>query len=174
VPVSVKIISCGLPGALSVTRSVPLLVSALLVMNSTSMVQESPAPRLVPQVLDSEKAPLVAMLVMRNSVLPKSLKVGTLFAVHKQIGNGSNLSWQEMDRVAGNKVAFGPETIPVPVKVTDCGLPVVLSVIVIDALRDPGWLGVKVTWMVQFAPAASLAQSAFRHRAWRRRNPLDG
>jgi hypothetical protein len=37
-----------------------------------------------------------------------------------------------MDRVAGNKVAF-PETIPVPVKATDCGLPVVLSVIVIEA-----------------------------------------
>jgi hypothetical protein len=90
VPVSVKIISCGLPGALSVTRSVPLLVSALLELNSTSMVQESPAPRLVPQVLDSEKGPLVAMLVMRNSVLPKSLNVGTWFAVHKQTGSGSN------------------------------------------------------------------------------------
>ena len=97
------------------------------------MVQESPAPRLVTQVLDSEKAPLVAMLVMRNAVLPKSFNVGTWFAVHKQTGKGSNLSWQEMDRVAGNKVAFGPETIPVPVKATDCGLPVVLSVIVIGA-----------------------------------------
>lgn len=154
--VPVKITSCGLPGALSVTRRVPVWVSALLVLNSTAMVQESSAPRLVPQVFDSEKGPVVVMLVMLNSVLPKSLNVGAWFGIHERTGNGSRRKWQEMDTVAGNKVAFGPVTVPVPVKAADCGLPVVLSVIVIDALRGPGWLGVKVTLMVQFAPAARL------------------
>jgi hypothetical protein len=47
-PVAIKAIDCGLPGASSVTRSVPVWVPALLLSNSTSMVQEASASRLVP------------------------------------------------------------------------------------------------------------------------------
>ena len=36
-----------------------------------------------------------------------------------------------------DNVAFGPETTPVPLKTTDCGVPAALSVIVTDAVRGP-------------------------------------
>ena len=53
----------------------------------------------------------------------------------------------------GKKLALG--AAPVPVRLTVCGLPVALSVTVMV----PGWLpvavGVKVTVMVQLAPAAT-------------------
>ena len=103
------------------------------------MVQEFPAPRLVPQVFDWEKGPLVVMLVMLKSVLPKSLNVGWFgVTVHAQEHRPrGQLKWQEMDRDAGDRVAFGPETTPVPVKATDSGLPTPLSVMVIEAFRGP-------------------------------------
>ena len=65
-------------------------------------------------------------------------------------------SWVANVRLAADKVALGPEVSPTPLRETECGLPTVLSVIVTDALRGPNWLGVKVTLMVQFAPAARL------------------
>ena len=47
-------------------------------------------------------------------------------------------------------------TAPVPVKLTVCGLPLALSVIVRVPVRVPEAVGVKVTLMLQFAPAARL------------------
>jgi len=52
-------------------------------------------------------------------------------------------------------VAVG--TTPVPDKVTACGDPVALSVIVSVPLRVPVAVGVKVTEIVQFLPPATLA-----------------
>ena len=58
-------------------------------------------------------------------------------------------------KLVGAKLAAG--AIPVPERVTVCGLPVASSVTVIA----PGWLpvavGVKVTLMEQLAPAATEA-----------------
>ena len=55
-------------------------------------------------------------------------------------------------RLVGKKLVLG--AAPVPVRLTVCGLPVALSVMVME----PGWLpvavGVKVTLMEQLAPAA--------------------
>ena len=58
--------------------------------------------------------------------------------------------------LVADQVALGPEVSPTPFRGTACGLPTVLSVIVIDALRGPDWLGVKATVKVQFAAAARL------------------
>jgi len=41
----------------------------------------------------------------------------------------------------------------VPVRLTVCGLPVALSVMVTEAVRLPGAVGVNVTLMVQLLPA---------------------
>jgi hypothetical protein len=46
---------------------------------------------------------------------------------------------------------------PVPLKATVCGLPEALSVTVRVPVRAPVVVGVKVTFMVQFAPAAKVA-----------------
>ena len=60
--------------------------------------------------------------------------------------------------MVGDKLTVvAPVVVPVPLRPTVCGLPVALSVNVIV----PGWLpaavGVKVTLMVQLAPAATEA-----------------
>lgn len=57
---------------------------------------------------------------------------------------------------ADDKVALGPEASPTPLRATECGLPTVLSVIVVEALLGPNWPGVTLTLMTQFAPAARL------------------
>ena len=44
---------------------------------------------------------------------------------------------------------------PVPVSATDCGEPAALSVTVMDPVRAPVAVGVKVTLMAQDAPAAT-------------------
>jgi hypothetical protein len=46
--------------------------------------------------------------------------------------------------------------LPVPVRLTVCVVGLALSVIVIEPLRKPVALGVKVTLRVQLAPAAKL------------------
>src|SRR5580700_10316684 len=48
-----------------------------------------------------------------------------------------------------------PGLTPVPVRLTDCGLPAALSAIVTAPVRVPAAVGVKVTVMVHPAPALS-------------------
>jgi len=45
--------------------------------------------------------------------------------------------------------------MPAPLRVTVCGLPVVLSVMVMAAVRLPAAPGMNLTLMVQLAPAAT-------------------
>jgi hypothetical protein len=52
-------------------------------------------------------------------------------------------------------VSVGSGLLPVPVRLTLCGLPVALSVKVTAALRVPVAAGVKVTLIVQLPPAAT-------------------
>ena len=59
-------------------------------------------------------------------------------------------------KLVGDKVALGPESPPTPVKGSTCELTAASSVMVIEALRWPSWLGVKVTFRVQLAPALRL------------------
>jgi hypothetical protein len=51
--------------------------------------------------------------------------------------------------------------MPVPVKPTACGLSLALSVILTEAARVPIAEGVKVTLMLQFAPAATEVPQVF-------------
>jgi hypothetical protein len=57
-------------------------------------------------------------------------------------------------RLPGVRVT--PETVPVPLRATVCGLPVASSTTESDALRAPAAVGPKVTEIVQLAPAASV------------------
>jgi hypothetical protein len=54
-----------------------------------------------------------------------------------------------------------PALVPVPVRPTDCGSPAALSVTVSVAERAPLATGVKVTLIVQRAPAAMLDPQPF-------------
>jgi hypothetical protein len=65
--------------------------------------------------------------------------------------------WLAKVRLVGEKVATGPElVVPVPVRLTVCGLPLALSVIVMVAVLVPDAVGAKVTLIVQLAPADTL------------------
>jgi hypothetical protein len=54
----------------------------------------------------------------------------------------------------------GPD--PVPVRLTVCGLPAALSVMLSVAVRVPTAVGVNVTLMVQLDPAATVVQPLTR------------
>src|SRR5215471_14297785 len=58
----------------------------------------------------------------------------------------------------GSLPVGGIPTTPVPLRATDCGLPDALSAIDKLALRLPSAEGVKVTLMVQEAPAARVLE----------------
>ena len=62
-------------------------------------------------------------------------------------------AWLANVKLAGVKLAVAAVAVPVPVKATVCGLPVALSVMVTEAARLPLAEGVKVTLIVQLAPA---------------------
>src|SRR2546427_11379364 len=61
-------------------------------------------------------------------------------------------SWLANVRLVGERLTKG--AVPVPVRLTMCGLPAALSVMVIAPVRVPVAVGGKVTLMVQLAPAA--------------------
>jgi len=70
VPVPLRFTTCGLPCALSVKVSVPVIAPATDGVNVTFDVQFAPAARLVPQLSDSPKLALGTMLVMVIVALP--------------------------------------------------------------------------------------------------------
>src|SRR5258705_11485587 len=56
-------------------------------------------------------------------------------------------------KLVGERLTTG--AVPVPVRLTICGLPVASSVIVMVPVRVPVAVGVNVTLIVQLAPAAT-------------------
>ena len=78
-------------------------------------------------------------------------------------------AWLAKVRLEGATVTVG--TIPVPVKLTVCGLPLALSVIDRVPPRAPLVVGVKVTLTVQFAPTARLELLAGQVLVWEK-SPL--
>jgi hypothetical protein len=131
---------------------VPLRVPAAVGTNFTVMVHWSPALSEVPQLLVSVKSPPATMLVRLSVEVPVFFSV-TVFDELVVL-----TCCRAKVRLAGDRLTVVvPEVVPVPVRVTTCGLPAALSVIVIV----PGWLpvavGVNVTLIVQFPPAATEA-----------------
>jgi hypothetical protein len=72
-------------------------------------------------------------------------------------------TWVVKVMLGREKVTFGPDVTPVPVKATDCGLTTASSVIVTAAVRGPTRVGLKVTLTVQLAPGETLVPQVF---AW--------
>ena len=62
-------------------------------------------------------------------------------------------TWLAKVRLVGEMLTAG--AVPVPVRLTLWGLPVALSLMASEAARLPGAEGVKVTLIVQLAPAAT-------------------
>jgi hypothetical protein len=125
----------------------------------TLMAQLAPAATLVPQLLLCAKSlgfvPVSAMPLTLRAALPVLLKVMVCEALATPTGWFPKLRLVD-ERLTAGALGLVPETVPVPARVTDCGLPVALSVRLRAAVRDPLAAGVKVTLMVQLAPAATL------------------
>ena len=131
---------------MSLTETSPKLPFAGLKV--TLIVQEPSATTLVPQVFVWEKnvEPVIVMLLMLSAVLPVLLRVVvSVFPTVPKL------------RLAG----LNSTTVPVPVRLTVCGLPAALSVIDSVPVRVPLCVGLKVTLMVQLASAARLEPQVF-------------
>ena len=152
-PVPVRLEDCGLLAASSATLNFPVLVPTAVGLNTTLMVQLVLAVRLVVQVVvETLKSPLaeitmllsVTVWLFRRLNVFGELVVPTVSAAYVALV-GVN--------VAGRT--------PVPESGTVCGVFVALSVIVMLPVRDPSCVGVNVTLIMQFFPAASVLPQGF-------------
>ena len=92
------------------------------------------------------KSPLVAMLEMESVAVPVFVKVTFCDALVVFT------NWLPKLRLVFERVttgAFG--AVPTPVKLTTCGLPPALSVMVMEPVRVPVAVGVNLTFRVQLA-----------------------
>lgn len=145
-PVPVRLITCGLLLAPSVIVIAPVLVPAAVGENVMLIVHFVFAASDVPHVFVSPKSPDATILVM--ATLTDSLFVK--FAVLALLVEPTNVPPNVM--LEGNAVIANT---PVPVKLTVCGLPLALSENVNVPLTVPATVGVNVTLVVHFAPAAT-------------------
>jgi hypothetical protein len=146
--------------ALSVIVTDALRAPEAAGVNVTLIAQFVPAAKPVPQLFVCEKSPALVPAMPTDpieSVAPPlfvSVTVCELLVV-------------PMFCPANVKAAVfkpAPGTAPVPVRLTDCWLLAMFpasSVIVTEAVRVPDAVGVKVTLMAQFAPAARFVAQLF-------------
>ena len=118
-------------------------------VNFTLIEQFAPAASVAPQVVVSEYCALATMLLIVSEAAPELVSVTVCAALVVFT------VWLANIKLAGDK--FTPGAVPVPVRFTVCGLPVALSVTVMVPVWLPVAVGVKVTLIEQFAPAASVA-----------------
>jgi len=153
VPVPVRVAVCSDPVALSATFTVAAKVVADTGVKFTEMLQLAPTARVDAQPLVRPKsaalAPPSVTLVMLSVAVPefdRTITCALLVVL---------MVWLPNATVVGVRTACGVPAIPVPVRVTVCGLEPSLSV----RMRVPVWMpvaeGVKVTLTVQEDEAAS-------------------
>ena len=150
-PVPPRLTFCGLFEALSVKVSVPVAAPAAVGVNVTPTAQLAPAARLVPHVLlEIAKGPLISTLEIVRVVLWRLVRVtvtGALVVFTATVPKFNELA----DRVTGEL-----ELLPVPLRLTVCGLFPALSVKVSVPVAAPVAVGVNVTPTLQVAPEATL------------------
>jgi hypothetical protein len=152
VPVPLRLIVCGLPGSLSVIVTVPVTLPDALGVNVILTVQLAPDAKVAGgtgQVLVWAKVPVTAIPDTVNGPVPVLESVTVWAAL-------VNPTFRLVKvKLVGATLAAG--TVPVPLMLIVCGLPAASSVIDTAALRAPVAVGAKVTLMVQFPPAATVA-----------------
>jgi hypothetical protein len=149
-PAPFRLAVCGLLVALSVMANVAVRVPWVLGANATLNAHELPAGTELPHEVVSVKSPGLApenvALLMVRGLFPLFLRFMTWDALVDPTGSVPKLR-------VGSRSTTGP--VPVPVRLTVCGLPAALSVIVTKALSDDAKVGVKVRLMMQLPPAGT-------------------
>jgi hypothetical protein len=153
-PTPFSAITCGLLPALSVKVTVPTALPAAVGVKVTLMVQIPPAVSDAPQVLVCAKEAVATIEVRVRVAVPVLVTVTICAALVEFTICEPKLS------VLAESVTAGALS-PVPPKVIVCGLLAALSAMVTLPYRFPAAVGVNVTLIVQFAPAASVAGHVF-------------
>ncbi len=143
--------------ALSGTVIVPVRVPVAVGANFAEIVQLPPAGTLCPTagqlpMPPKEKSPVIAngaVMVSAELLLLVRVAVSTELVVPTEAAGKVN--------GLGEIVTVALELAPVPLRLTTCGLPLALSETESVPLTVPDVVGLKVTLMVQLAPAATLA-----------------
>ena len=86
---------------------------------------------------------------MLKAALPVLLRVTVCVVLLTSMG------WLPKARLVAERLTRAPVPAPVPERLTVCGLPLALSVMLTEAVRLPLAAGVKVTLMVQLPLAAT-------------------
>jgi len=157
-PAPVRLTDCGLPLALSVMLTEAVRLPLAEGVNATLMVQLAPAATELPHVLVWAKSlalvPVSTRLVMFKGALPELLRVavcGVLLVPTDRLPKARLVG----ERPSSGAVGVEAVSLPVPERLTVCGLPRALSVMLTEAVRLPLAKGVNVTLIVQWEKAAS-------------------
>jgi hypothetical protein len=140
----------GLPWALSLRVSVPFRVPVTVGVKLTLRVQLRVEANVEGQLLICAKSPVIWMLLMFNVAFPVLVSVTVCAALEVPT------CWLRKAKLVGVTVAMGKLADPIPVRVTDWGLPWALSVKVSVPFRVPVTVGVKLTLRVQLRLAANV------------------
>jgi len=146
---------CGLPLALSEMLSKAVSGPMTQGINVTAIVQLALGAKEVPQVSPAATKslallPVIARLVMFKRASPVLLKVTV--SVELAVAPGSS----PKARLAGaTEAVVGAAVVPVPERLTVCGLPLALSLMLSEASQLPLAKGLNVILMVQLRPAGS-------------------
>jgi hypothetical protein len=148
-PVPDSVTFCGLPAALSLTLSAAVRVPVIVGWKVILIVQLAPATSELPQVCVCPKSPalvpVIAMPVMLKVVVPTFVSVTVMAALVVPTVTDPKF------KLVGKSFAV----VPIPLRLTFCGLPAALSLTLSAALRVPVVVGLNVILIEQLAPAAS-------------------
>ena len=145
-PVPERLITCGLFVPLSEIVSVPVLAPTAVGEKVMLIEHFVPAAKDAPQVFVSPKSPVTAMLVIVIPTDSLFVRFATLGALVVPVNCPLNV------------IVVGATTTamtPVPERFRVCGLLLALSVKVSVPVLLPVAIGVNVTLIVHFAPAAT-------------------
>jgi hypothetical protein len=155
-PVPESAAVCGEPLALSATLTVAESAPVAAGLKVTVMLQLDPAATLVPQVLvwENDVGFVPAMLMPCPVPFRLSAPVPVFLSEMAWVAAEEPTVVLAKVRVAGVRLTAG--AVPVPVRDAVCGEPLALSATLTVAFSDPAAAGLKVTVMLQLAPAATL------------------
>ena len=147
IPVPIRATVCGDPGALSVMVTLLVRLPANVGTNVTEMLQLA-ATASVAQVFPTKKSPVAAMPLIASEAVPLLVKV------RFWVGLMVPTNWLVNTSAVSERLTAG--AIPVPVRVTVCGEPGALSLIVTLPVLLPVIVGANVTEMLQLAATAKV------------------
>ena len=149
-PTPARAICCGLVGSESERLIAAFLFPIAVGVNVTWTTQCAAGASVAGQLFVCAKSPLlIVMELMERGPVPLLVSVTFCGALLVPTFCPRKV------KLEGERLA--PGVVPVPLRLTECGLPAPLSFTVTEPLRDPVVEGVKVTLMLQIALTASEA-----------------